>query len=281
MFSGGAHLQSEAFIRVDDIQVLDVDLLGAVDLAGAQGGETGGVIRDDLEDDAIDVAIGLAPVIHAVLQDDALIRQPFDEAEGAGADETDFRSAVGGAVFLDRRRAVDGSHVRGHIGEEDAVGHAQGEGHFEFAGRFDVGDDRFIIKAAIEVFIVAEVIFFEVLGMVGIAPAVEVVSDRFGVEGRAIMEVHVIAQLEDPGQAIVADFPAGRQVGLGDDFAPDEGQQAVTTLLDDAEGNAIGDDHAIETDGVAKSTPGEGDRVVLREGWREEQQHREEQPAGE
>ena len=79
-----------------------------------------------------------------------------------------------------------------------------------------------------------------------VVPAVEVGADRVGVEVGAVLELHVVAQVEGVGQAVLADVPRGRQqrrrvggAGLGAD-------QALEDLARDPEGLAVGGEERVE-----------------------------------
>ena len=238
-------LGEELDLRVgaDALDELRVEVVDAVDVAGAQLEEAHRGVLDVLEDEAVDPR-SLAPVAVEVLEDDALVLAPLDETEGTGAHRV---LEVVGAVALHRRRRDDAAEVHAQGRQEGGAGGGQLHDEGRVVGGGHVGDD--VVHAhVLPVLVVAG--GGPVPGMVGEELAAEGVQNRLGGEGRAVVEAHVGAQVEGPAQAVVADLPAAGQ--LGEDLGRPGlvGDQVLVEVVADLEGLAVVLQGRVETDGV-------------------------------
>ena len=141
------------------------------------------------------------PVVGIGLQDDGLVRLPLDERERPGPDGV---AAEILALRLDRGRRDDGACRRGEVRQERRVGLRQGEGHRQVVRRLHRGHRREEERQRERAGIVERVALVQ--------HPVEGELHRLGVQRRAVVEGHALAQVEPVGQSVVRDLPAFGQL---------------------------------------------------------------------
>jgi hypothetical protein len=122
-------------------------------------------------------------------------RLPLDELEGPGAHRV-LRDALAAVLGKRRRRDDHGRGMR-QVVDEGREGLAEREAHRARIDHLGLGD------------VLVEVVALELV--VGVGHAVEGRLHGFGVEGRAIVELHAGAQLDGVDQTILAHGVAGGQ----------------------------------------------------------------------
>ncbi|MNI22753.1 hypothetical protein D3C73_763160 [compost metagenome] len=186
----GADDDAEARVALELGDVLGRGIVGeGVHVAGADGGEGGGRVADEAEDDGVQ-ARGRAPIAVAADQGQLAAALPALQLEGTGADRGD---GVGrGARGRDHDRVAPGQDIgqgRHRPGQMDAQGRRIDD--LDLADRFEQG----------------------LLGVgrpLGGDPVEREFGDR-GVERRTVREGHAASQMEGPGQAVGRGFPRVRQ----------------------------------------------------------------------
>ena len=226
--------------------VVGIETLHAVDLTRLERAQPLRVVLDVAHDHALDLGLH-APVVGVRLQHDFLVGLPLDELVGPGAHRmlAELRAPL---LHGGRARDVEGEH--GQVGQERRLRILERDAHRVRAGGLDLGHDRLVVEAAELPLPVLEGLpgldLVVVLRMRGLPPALEVPHHRLGVEGRAVVKLHVAAQRERPHLAVGRDFPrlGQRRLHLGGGALVLH--QAVVDLARDAPGDAVGDDGGIE-----------------------------------
>src|SRR6266850_1360492 len=233
----GAQQELEIRIALDHAHVVGVEPLHPVDLTGLERAEPLRVVLDVADDEALDLGL-LAPVVRSGLEHDLLVRLPLHEPVGAGADR----------VLAELRApALDGLGAR--------------------------ADDRLVVEARELRLPVLEGLaglhLVVVLGMARLPPALEVPDDRGGVERRAVVELHRLADLERPHLAVARDLPLLGQRGLDLGSGAAVLHQTVEHLPREARRDAVSDNGRVELDGLALRSEDEGLSRYRRRGAQE------------
>ena len=229
-----------------------------MDLARFQGAEPLGVVLDIAHDDALHLWLA-TPVVRVRFQNDLLVRLPFDELEGAGADRAlpELR-----ARCLDRPRARDVEDEHREVGEERSLRVLEGDAEGVCADRLYLRDDRLVVEATELRLPVLERLagldLVLVLCVIGLPPPLEVPDDGGGVERRTVVELHVVSELEGPHPAVPRHLPFLGQGGLDLGRRAPVPHEAVEDLAGDARRDPIGDDGRIELHRLALGAEHEG-----------------------
>ena len=204
----GDRIEAQVRVARHELGVDGLDLAHHLGLAAFQGQDAGGRVLVEAEDDALDGVFRLdvearpPGVIRPALDDQPVAGDVLHHAIRPGADlmELVSRGIVGGQgggtgdPQVDLAERVQQSGIRlGEI-EPDGIGV-----HHRVTGQRAEHEAR-LLRA---------------IG--GVGDAIQVGDHGLGIEWRAVLKVHVVAQREGVGQPIVADLPGGRQTG--DDFA--------------------------------------------------------------
>ena len=164
-----------------------------MDLAGPQRGHDVGLVRDGAEHQLVHVGQALLEVVGVLLQHELLLHLPVRQHEGAGSE----RGLVEIAVLLDARLADDEAPEPAE-GREQARERLLGdELHHVLAGRLDL-------------------VHRDEVGLAGglLEEPVEGELDVRGGQLLAVVELHALAQLEGPGEAVLARLPRLGQLGI-------------------------------------------------------------------
>ncbi|MNV40525.1 hypothetical protein D3C71_1321370 [compost metagenome] len=113
-------------------------------------------------------------------------------------------------LLLDRSRAADAERGHGQVLQVWSLRLVQRELYSQIINGFHFLDNAGAVRSEHRI-IVIEGITLEFVRALRIAPALEVEDYRFGIEVRAVMELHVRMKLEGVSQAILRDLPAIRQ----------------------------------------------------------------------
>ncbi len=169
---------------------------------GEQLREPGLVLDDRAVDDAIDLDRP-APVVGVLLEHDLLAPLPAHVAERAGAHRVE---RIVGAPFPHGGGAHDGRGGRGEDREERGARLLEHEAHRGLVHHLDGLD------VAEEV--AGEGILAELVGrMLGVELPLDGELHRLGVEGRPVVELDGLAQLERVPEAVLRDGPGFGQPG--------------------------------------------------------------------
>ncbi len=205
------------------------------------------IVGDRAEDQARQIRAFTPPILVA-LQHDAVIRHPFDELVGAGAHGAAGRRAVHIALLHDGGRALYAEDkAQGQLGKQHARRLGEHQLDCVIVDDVDFLDRRVRAELGIVVLEGAP----KAPLVVRVAPAIDVPLDGLGVERRAVMEGHALAQVEDPGLAIFG-FPRFGQPRdrLGADAFL--ANQRLGDLLDDHGRFAVGDRAGVEQHGAPR-----------------------------
>ena len=253
--------------------VLRLDQVVALDLAGLQRLQAGGVVGDRPKDQGVDRRL-VAPVVVVLDQRELVVTGPRVELQRARADRVlgaerpgrgEDAVCVGGALV--------GLELRQRLRAGDREGLLR-EGRNECGRRLGQRQDRSsrVCRLAARVEAVLRRAAVLVVGLeaaeddlpvVGrarvlertleVVPAVEVEADRFGVERLAVVERHSFADLERPDLAGVVRRPALGETGLHLGRAGLERDERLEDLRDRTDRLAVGDDRPVERDRVGRT----------------------------
>ena len=223
------HLQHRR--PLDLVDELQRDLMGDVELPAHHRRDPRRILRHDLDRELLELHRALVlvhrrpPLVGVVpLQHDLRARLPRLEAPWTGA--VDRLRAVVLAVFLHALLVVDRHR------EADEVHHQVGERLVQLV--FDGGGIR-----RAQLLDVAGAPFQRRLG-VGVEQALEAVEHVGGGELLAAAELHVVAQLEGVGLAVLADLPGFGQIRDHRLAVPVQRHQRVLDHVDDVGGGRPG-----------------------------------------
>ena len=255
-------------VRTDDADVFRCDEVIALHLAGLKRLQPCRVVRDRPDDQRLDLRLR-APVRRVRGEDDLLTDGPRHELErpGAGRMAESVRpgrieravpelTAVG-AVLLQRGRALDRER-RDHLRRQERAGRRaqmDGDGVLPVRRATDVETRRqvgaLVVLEATEhrLPVIRRGRVLE--RSLEVVLAVVVVTDGCGVEGRAVLELHVVAQREGPVLRILRG-PALGQRRLDQGRAGLQLDETLEDLLGDAERLAVRDQRRIQIRGIRR-----------------------------
>ena len=251
--------QREA-VALHRLVVRRVDQVVALDAAALEGLQSRRRIRDRTDDHPIEVR-GIAPVILVSDQCRVVVGNVVLEQErtGSALDHIGPEGAGGRIIRVGRlqdRRADHAERSQRDPVQEGRIRLAQGDRDRELVGRLDAGDQVIGTEAVHDGAVVVGA-RLELLGRV--LPAVEVELHRLGIEGRAVMEGHVLAQVEDVFRVFWPALP-----GLGqhaDELiggARSEVDERLVDLLQDPERLAVTGQERVEARCQARSGEHQG-----------------------
>jgi len=193
-----------------------IDGLHQIDVASAQALQAGLLVGQRSEDDALQMGQARAPVGRIALDDDAVAARELHQFERTGAHRPD---AVVGARGGDRRRRGDeGKAGPQNLRRKRGPATGQPEHHGVVGRRLD-GRDRLHRRQA-------------GAARVGIGQAFEVRSHGLGIERRAVMKAHPLAQCDRPAAAVRRALDAGGERAVVAAVALDVDQRVVHRVED-------------------------------------------------
>ena len=203
-----------------------------VDPAGQQLVDPRIGVGDRAEHDAAQ-GRGAGPMVFVPLHRDLAVRLPPGKAERPGADRV---AAVVLAMRHHRRGRHDQTGGVGQVRQQRRIGRVEVEAHRQIVDDLGVLDRREEERQRKGAGVV--------VGVALVQHAVEVECHRIGVERRAVMEHHAVAQIERVDRAVLADVPAFRQGRLDLQRAVLEAHETVIEVDQDTEvvdrGDAMG-----------------------------------------
>ena len=237
----------------DRLDVLRLDEVVALDVAGLERLETRRVVRDRPEDQPVELRL-VAPVVVVAHHDEAVPARPGLELERTGPDRMLGAVGPGGleaGLLVDR--ALVGAELleRLRAGEREVRERERAEERRRRLRQVDrdvcrVGRLAALVQARILPVGEAPEHRLPVVGRalelertLEVVPTVEVEADGLGVEIRAVVELDAVAQRERPRRPGLVGRPLGRQAGNDLGRSGLQGDQALEHLVDRAERLAV------------------------------------------
>ena len=215
-------------VVLDGRVVLWVDEVETLDLAGLQSLETGRWIGDRLEDQRLDVARRVAPVVRVASHDETVTALPFLEHEWSGAgrvlgcvgagrreDALCVDLALVGLELLERSGAGDCEARQG----ERSKSRGRGLREVQRDDELLCGLAALVQRVGLAVAETAEhglpvVAGRRVLeGALEVVPTVEVEADGLGVELLAVVEGDALLEVERVREPVLGDLPVRGETG--------------------------------------------------------------------
>src|SRR5215207_7131288 len=234
-----AELHLEARL-LDGRDVVGSEAVGRGELAACERSHPGGVVRDGADRDLLDLRTAPAlarghvrsPPVLVGLKLDCGAPVPLHELERAGADRV-LPEVLD--VLLYRLGRGDPERAHGDVLEERPLRLLEVDAHRVLVHDVDARYDGVVVEAPELAHVVGEVLALApaalVVGVVAVAPAVEVELDRLGVELGAVVELYAVPELEGVGPAAVLRLgDLGRERGYYVGALWREVEQAVEDL---------------------------------------------------
>src|SRR5918995_3872599 len=259
---------------LDGRDVVGGESVGRGELAAGERRYPGGVVRDGADGDLLDLGaapalvgghLGAPPVLVG-LELDGGAPVPLHELVRAGPDRV-LPEALDVLLYGLGRGHAEGAH--GDVLEERPLGLLEVDANGVLVHHVDARNDGVVVDAAELAYVVGEVLALpaaaRVVGVLAVAPAVEVELDGFGVELGAVVELDPLPELEGVGAATVfglGDLGSERRYDVG--ALGCEVEQAVEDLTRNPQRLAVSGVYGIqryrvcpppEDEGVAASAP--------------------------